>query len=91
MIMTAVAKAVHRGTDGSVHYLMSTRENSLLVVTDPVLGVDKIRLDGPCRQTAARPDGPVQYEAIGTKGSTLVWVNPGQPTLISEYGFCVSC
>jgi hypothetical protein len=101
MIMTTVAKAVHRGADGSVHYLMSTEDSSLLVITDPVLGVDKIRFDGPVRKKPPRQlnrdphpgevtDG-VEYESISATGTTMVSIAPGRGPLITQYGFCVSC
>lgn len=101
MIMTAVAKAVHRGADGSVHYLMSTPESSLLVITDPVLGVDKIRFDGPLRKKLPRQlnrdphpgevtDG-VEYESISATGTTMVSTAAGRGPLITQYGFCASC
>jgi hypothetical protein len=76
--MTALAKAVHRGDDGSVHYLVSTPESSLLVITDPVLGVDRIPFDGPVRMLPPRAPlgvpgevtGVVEYESISASGST---------------------
>jgi hypothetical protein len=52
MIMTAVAKAVYRGSDGSVHYLSSSPDHSLLIITDPVLGVELIEFDGPAQLTS---------------------------------------
>jgi hypothetical protein len=88
--MTAVAKAVYRGSDGSVHYLMSTPDSSLLVVTDPALGVRRFSFDGPCRLTRSGADS-VQYESISATGSATVTVWPGQEPLFSEYGFCTSC
>lgn len=88
MIMSAVAKAVHRGSDGSVHYLMSTPDSSLLVITDPVLGVRRIPFDGPCRLLPqdSKSDA-AHYESISATGSTRVVVWPGQEPAISDYGF----
>jgi hypothetical protein len=90
--MTAVAKAVHRGADGSVHYLMSTRDGSLLVIADPALGVRRISFDGPVRLVPqdSKSDA-VHYESISATGSTRVAVWPGEEPAISDYGFCVYC
>jgi hypothetical protein len=90
--MVARAKAVHRGTDGSVHYLRSTPDNSLLVITDPVLGVRRIPFEGPVRLVPrdSKSDA-VHYESISATGSTRVAVWPGQEPAISDYGFCVYC
>jgi hypothetical protein len=90
--MSTLAKAVHRGSDGSVHYLSSNVDGSTLVITDPKLGrVPPIRVDGLCRLSYRTGGDRVEYEAIGTVCSTLVSVSPGDPPLISEYGFCTSC
>jgi hypothetical protein len=90
--MSTLARAVHRGGDGSVHYLSSADDGSTLIIADPALGkAVPIRLDGPCRLRSRTDDGRVEYEAIGTVYSTLVVVSPGSPPLISEYGFCSSC
>jgi hypothetical protein len=97
--MSAVAKAVHRGTDGSVHYLMSGAESSLLVVTDPALGVDRIEFDGPVRMLPPRTPlgvagevaGVVEYESISASGSTRVSVRPGEVPFTYSMGVCFSC
>jgi hypothetical protein len=97
--MSAVAKAVHRGVDGSVHYLMSSNECSLLVVTDPALGVDRIEFDGPVRMLPPRTPlgvpgevaGVVEYESISASGSTRVSVRPGEVPFIYSMGVCFSC
>jgi len=47
--MSRLAKAVHRGADGSVHYLASSRDGSELIITDPVVGLSRVHFDGPCR------------------------------------------
>jgi hypothetical protein len=99
LIMTALAKAVHRGDDGSVHYLVSTPESSLLVITDPVLGVDRIPFDGPVRMLPPRAPlgvpgevtGVVEYESISASGSTRVSVRPGEVPFIYSMGVCFSC
>jgi hypothetical protein len=95
--MAAVAKAVHRGADGSVHYLSSSPDHSVLIITDPVLGVDRIELDGPCRLIPRGPNLPasydsVVYESISATGSTRVDVSPGQPAFLHVMGgVCWSC
>jgi hypothetical protein len=77
--MSTVAEAVHRGTDGSVHYLSSTPTGSQLIITDPALGVRRIPLDGPCRLTDRGDNtGSVVYESISAKESTTVTVSPGR-------------
>jgi hypothetical protein len=78
--MNTVAEAVHRGIDGSVHYLASTPTGSqLIVVTDPVLGVRQPGLDGPCRLTDPGGNtGSVVYESISAKESTTITVCPGR-------------
>jgi hypothetical protein len=85
---STVAKAVHRGSDGSVHYLVSAVKSSLLVVTDPGLGVRRIELDGLCRLISAHPSGAVRYEAVGAAESTTVDVAPGRERL-SARSACV--
>jgi hypothetical protein len=91
--MTAVAKAVHRGADGSVHFLSSTPDRSVLIITDPVLGKDEITFDGPVRLVPPRAgSGAVEYESISASGSTTVHVSPGQRDLIREVGgLCTYC
>jgi hypothetical protein len=91
--MSTLAEAVHRGTDGSVHYLSSTPTGSQLIVTDPVLGVRRLSLDGPCRLTDPGGNtGSVVYESISAKESTTVTVSPGQePSFHILGGFCTHC
>jgi hypothetical protein len=89
--MNTVAEAVHRGIDGSVHYLASTPTGSqLIVVTDPVLGVRQPGIDGPCRLTDPGGNtGSVVYESISAKESTTITVCPGQePSIYSIVGVC---
>jgi hypothetical protein len=88
--MSTVAEAVHRGSDGSVHYLSSNPKASFLLITDPVVGVSRIPVDGLCRLIKADGDS-VEYQSIGARSSTTVRTSPGQEPLISEYGFCFSC
>ena len=94
------AKAVHRGVDGSVHYLSSSDTFSLLIIADPAYGAAKavkIVLDGPCRKLARGPNLPagyrgVEYESISANGSTLITVSPGrQPFEHTIVGVCSSC
>jgi hypothetical protein len=94
---SAIAKAVHRGVDGSVHYLLSPPDGSLLIVTDPKVGVSKVPFDGPCRLMPRDPRLPVGYNAIhyesisGTE-STLITVHPGRPPFENTIGgVCSSC
>lgn len=95
--MNAVAKAVHRGADGSVHYLSSTVDGSLLIIADPAYGAVKIPLDGPCRQVPRGPNLPagyvtVAYESISATGNTLITVRPGRPPFEHTIGgVCSSC
>ena len=95
--MGAVAKALHRGADGSVHYLSSTVDGSLLIIADPAYGVVKIPLEGPCRQVPRGPNLPagyvaVVYESISATGSTLLTVSPGRPPFEHTIGgVCSSC
>jgi hypothetical protein len=89
--MSTLAKAVHRGADGSVHYLATTAEGSLLIITDPVLGVRRLPFDGPCR-LVRQGGGSAEYESISATSSISVTVNPGQEPLISELiGICTAC
>jgi hypothetical protein len=67
--MSTVAEAVYRGTDGSVHYMSSTPAGSQLIITDPVLGVRRIGLNGPYRLVHRCDTGSVQYESISTQGA----------------------
>jgi hypothetical protein len=89
--MTITAKAVHRGVDGSVHYLSFTNEASFLLITAPALGVRRIPVDGPCRLIAGHPSGAALYEAIGATCSTTIDVQPGEEPRIRELGVCMSC
>jgi hypothetical protein len=89
--MAAVAEAVFRGADGSVHYLSSTIEGSMLIITDPATGVSRIPIDGPARLVAQFPSGAARYEAIGATVSTTVDVSPGQGPYIREMGLCDYC
>jgi hypothetical protein len=95
--MGARARAVHRGADGSVHYLLSTPESSLLIVTDPVVGMTKIPFDGPCRLIPRSPLLPagydaVDYQSVGAEGSMLVSVRAGErPSIYGVTGLCDSC
>jgi hypothetical protein len=95
--MGARARAVHRGADGSVHYLSSTPDGSLLIITDPAVGVTRIPFDGPCRLIPRSPLLPagydaVDYRSIGASGSTLVSVRPGErPFTYGVTGLCDSC
>jgi hypothetical protein len=91
--MSTVAEAVHRGSDGSVHYLASAPDSSLLIVTDPVLGVRRLSFDGPCRLTDPGGNtGSVVYESISAKESTTVTVSPGQePSFHILGGVCTHC
>jgi hypothetical protein len=89
--MRTVAKAAHHGADGSVHYLSSSVNGSLLIIADPALGLRRIPLDGLCRLISAHPSGAVRYEAIGATESTTVDVAPGREPLISSLGMCMSC
>jgi hypothetical protein len=92
MIMTAVAKAVYRGSDGSVHYLSSSPDHSLLIITDPVLGVERIEFDGPAQLTSHPKSDGVGYVSVSASTTTTtVAVGPGQPPLIHQYGFCFPC
>jgi hypothetical protein len=77
MIMKARAKRVHQGTDGSVHFLASSDTYSLLIITDPALGEDRIEFDGPCYLKSPSPMLPadydgVEYQSISRTGSTRV-------------------
>jgi hypothetical protein len=88
--MGARARAVYRGADGSVHYLSSTAESSVLIVTDPAVGMTKIPFDGPCRLVPRSPLLPagydaVDYRSVGASGSTLVSVSPGERPSIWRY------
>jgi hypothetical protein len=95
--MGARARAVYRGADGSVHYLSSTAESSVLIVTDPAVGMTKIPFDGPCRLVPRSPLLPagydaVDYESVGVSGSTMISVSPGGvPSTYSVTGVCISC
>jgi hypothetical protein len=89
--MSTVARAVHRGQDGSVHFLSSTLTSSFLLLTDPTVGVSRIPVDGPCRLISAHPSGAARYEAISPKLSTTVDVGPGQEPRIREMGWCDYC
>jgi hypothetical protein len=94
--MSTRAQAVHRGADGSVHYLADTAEGSLLIITDPVLGVVRLPFDGPCRLVPRDPNLPagydaVQYESISGTESIMVSVSPGQEPLIHALGVCIAC
>jgi len=97
MIMSTVAQAVHRGSDGSVHYLSSTPTGSMLIIADPVLGVSRIRFDGLCRLIPRDPRLPagydaVQYLSISAAESTRVTVRPGRaPFLHTIGGVCWEC
>jgi hypothetical protein len=88
MIMTAVAKAVHRG-NGSVHYLSSSVDGSLLIVTDPALGIRRIPVEGPCRLIAGHPSGAARYEAISATCSTTIDVQVGEGPSLYQGGACV--
>jgi hypothetical protein len=88
--MSTLAKAVHRGDNGSVHYLWSNPDGSTLVITDPKLGKILLRFDGPCR--LLRRDGDsVDYESIGATGSNMVMTRPGMEPLINSLGLRTSC
>jgi hypothetical protein len=94
--MSAVAKAVHRGANGSVHYLSSTVDGSLLIIADPAYGVVKIPLDGPCRQVPRGPNLPagyrgVVYESVSATGSTQITVSPGRRPFEHTIGGVCSC
>lgn len=95
--MGAVAEAVHRGADGSVHYLSSSVDGSLLIIADPAYGVARIPLGGPCRQVPRGPNLPagyrgVVYESVSAAGSTLITVSPGRPPFEHTIGgVCSSC
>jgi len=91
MIMTAVAKAVYRGSDGSLHYLSSSPDHSLLIITDPVLGVERIEFNGPAQLTSHPKSDGVGYVSVSASTTTTVAVGPGQPPLIHQYGFCYPC
>jgi len=89
--MSRLAKAVHRGADGSVHYLASSRDGSELIITDPVVGLSRINFDGPCRLVSRSPSLPasydaVEYESITVSGSSSVSVRPGQPPFEHSIG-----
>jgi hypothetical protein len=88
---STVAKAVHRGPDGSLHYLMSTDVNSLLVIPDPALGVRRISFDGPVRLVPRDSKSDAVHYESSASGSTRVVVCPGEEPAISDYGFCVYC
>jgi hypothetical protein len=89
--MSRLAKAVHRGADGSVHYLASSRDGSELIITDPVVGLSRINFDGPCRLVSRSPSLPASYDAVEYKsttvsGSSSVSVRPGQPPFEHSIG-----
>jgi hypothetical protein len=86
--MSTLAKAVWRGDSGAVHYLSSTPEGSVLIVTDPVLGVERVHLDGPCRMVTG--SSSYMYLSISATGSTQI-TPTATGLLISEYGFCTYC
>jgi len=93
--MSRLAKAVHRGADGSVHYLASSRDGSELIITDPVVGLSRINFDGPCRLVSGSPSLPasydaVEYESITVSGSSSVSVRPGQPPFELDW-WCWAC
>jgi hypothetical protein len=88
--MSALAEAVHRGRDGSVHYLASSPTGSQLIITDPVLGVRRQSFDGPC--VLVSNTGSVEYRSISRTESITVWVRPGQePSIHSIIGVCAEC
>ena len=95
--VTQTAEVVHRGSDGSAHFLSSSAGGSLLIITDPAVGVVKIPFDGPCRLTPRSPNLPagydaVDYESVGVSGSTMVSVHPGEmPSSYSVAGVCFAC
>jgi hypothetical protein len=84
-----LAEAVHRGRDGSIHYLASSPTGSQLIITDPVLGVRRLGFDGPV--VRASNTGSVEYESIGSSGSTTVIVSPGHEPNITWIGICTYC
>jgi hypothetical protein len=89
--MTITAKAVHRGVDGSVHFLSSSPDRSFLLITDPAFGVRRIPVEGLCRLISGHPSGAARYEAISPKWSTTIDVSPGQEPRIREMGWCDYC
>ena len=98
MQVTQTAEVVHRGSDGSAHFLSSSAGSSLLIITDPAVGVVKIPFDGPCRLTPRSPNLPagydaVDYESVGVSGSTMVSVHPGEMPSSSRSvaGVCFAC
>src|SRR5512133_18135 len=97
MIMNTRAKKVYQGADGSVHFLSSGVDYSVLIITDPKLGRDQIEFDGPVRLLPRHPLLPVdfdgvQYQSVSASGSTMVTVHPGRPPFEhSLAGVCDSC
>jgi hypothetical protein len=96
-VLGARARAVWRGDRDQVHHLSSTPDGSLLIITDPAVGVVKIPFDGPCRLVPRSPNLPagydaVEYESVGVSGSTMVSVHPGEaPSSYSVTGVCFGC
>jgi hypothetical protein len=93
----ARARAVHRGADGSVHFLSSGPTSSELIITDPVARLSRLHFDGPCRLKPRNPNLPVtyvavDYESIGAEGSSMISVSPGErPFIHGLGGGCFSC
>jgi hypothetical protein len=91
--MSTLLDRVYQGADGSAHFLSSTPDRSVLIITDPVLGKDEITFDGPVRLLPPRAGATaVAYESISASGSTTVQVSPGQQPAIRSVGsICVYC
>jgi hypothetical protein len=93
LIMSTLLDRVYQGADGSAHFLSSTPERSVLIITDPVLGKDEITFDGPVRLVPLRAgSGAAEYESISASGSTTVQVSPGRAPFIRRVGnICTYC
>jgi hypothetical protein len=80
---------VHRGTDGSVHYLSSSPEGSDLIFTSPAFGVAQEHFDGPVRMVKSRAGH--MYEMISATESTTITPMTTGMLLHTIGGICFHC